>query len=96
MRRLTMKQWRQRLGETIPLGLAPDALRLSVRDVRRAIHARELPVYTFHATDGRVFRVVRVRDVLMFRRNPLTLKRMTRAMESLLKQPATLTRRRAA
>lgn len=44
----------------------------------------ELPVQTFRAENGRVFRMVRLHDIQVYGKNPLTLERVARAVAGML------------
>ncbi|MEM9345752.1 MAG: hypothetical protein AAGB26_03950 [Planctomycetota bacterium] len=63
MARMTMGQWRRRLGEAVALEEAPKLSGLSSMQVLRAVKTGKVPLHTFRAADGRVFRMVKTRDL---------------------------------
>lgn len=60
---MTMGQWRRRLGEAIALEQAPTQSGLSSMQVLRAVKTGKVPLHTFKAADGRIFRMVKTRDL---------------------------------
>ena len=67
MPRMSMKQWKQSLGESLPLERVPDALEMPSMQVLKAVNDGRLKLHTFRAVDGRVFRMVRTRDLSAYR-----------------------------
>ncbi|XAM00583.1 hypothetical protein OT109_04165 [Phycisphaeraceae bacterium D3-23] len=67
MATMTMRQWKEALGEHVALEQVPRELGLPSMQVIRAVNQGELRMHTFRASDGRVFRAVRVRDLLAYR-----------------------------
>ena len=63
MARMTMGQWRQRLGDAVALEQAPKQSGLTSMQVLRAVKTGKIPLHTFRAADGRVFRMVKTRDL---------------------------------
>ena len=63
MAQMTMGQWRNRLGEAVSLEQAPKQSGLSSMQVLRAVKTGKVPLHTFRAADGRVFRMVKTRDL---------------------------------
>ena len=63
MARMTMGQWRQRLGDAVALEHAPKQSGLTSMQVLRAVKTGKVPLHTFRAADGRVFRMVKTRDL---------------------------------
>ena len=63
MARMTMGQWRQRLGDAVALEQAPQQSGLTSMQVLRAVKSGKVPLHTFRAADGRVFRMVKTRDL---------------------------------
>lgn len=63
MAQMTMGQWRQRLGDAVALEEAPSKLGMPSMQVLRAVNAGKVPLHTFRAADGRVFRMVKTRDL---------------------------------
>ena len=63
MARMTMGQWRQRLGDAVALEQAPQQSGLTSMQVLRAVKTGKVPLHTFRAADGRVFRMVKTRDL---------------------------------
>jgi len=68
---MSFKAWRQKLGRAVPLSLAPTLMGRSAQQIAQAVRAGELPVFTFHADDGRTYRMARVADLKRLDRNPL-------------------------
>ncbi|MFI4859258.1 MAG: hypothetical protein ACIAXF_01115 [Phycisphaerales bacterium JB063] len=85
MATMTMRQWKQALGEHIALEQVPRETGLPSMQIIRAVNQGELRMHTFRASDGRVFRVVRRSDLQAYRdrlANPLpevTMEGMKRA-----------------
>lgn len=85
MATMTMRQWKQALGEHIALEQVPRETGLPSMQIIRAVNQGELRMHTFRASDGRVFRVVRLSDLRAYRdrlANPLpevTMEGMKRA-----------------
>ncbi|MFK7788100.1 MAG: hypothetical protein AB8C95_01235, partial [Phycisphaeraceae bacterium] len=63
MAQMTMGQWRSRLGEAVALEQAPKQSGLTSMQVLRAVKTGKVPLHTFRAADGRVFRMVKTRDL---------------------------------
>ena len=63
MARMTMGQWRSRLGDAVALEQAPRQSGMSSMQVLRAVKTGKVPLHTFRAADGRVFRMVKTRDL---------------------------------
>ena len=84
----TFQQWYSQLGEAMPLGLVPRVLKTTPEQVAGYVRRGALPVHTFRASDGRVLRYVRLRDVFLLGKNPLTLRGMARALQMMAEQPA--------
>ena len=63
MAQMTMGQWRRRLGDAISLEQAPTQTGLTSMQVLRAVKSGKVPLHTFKASDGRVFRMVKTRDL---------------------------------
>ena len=70
MPRMTMKQWRQQLGDAVALEEAPQTLGMPSMQVLRAVNSGKVPLHTFRAVDGRVFRMVRTRDLEAYKAQP--------------------------
>ena len=71
MAQMTMGQWRRKLGDAIALEQAPDHSGMSSIQVLRAVKTGKVPLHTFRASDGRVFRMVKTRDLQAFQeQNP--------------------------
>ena len=94
--RLTYRQWREPLGEVMPLAFVPQVTEMTRNDVARAVGRGEMPVHTFRGDNGRVYRMVRLVDVQRLQANPLTLKGMARAFDRMMRQPQATTRRHPA
>ena len=63
MARMTLGQWRKRLGDAVPLEQAPQQSGMPSMQVIQAVNRGKVPLHTFRAADGRVFRMVRTRDL---------------------------------
>lgn len=63
MARMTMGQWRSRLGDVVALEQAPKQTGLTSMQVLRAVKTGKVPLHTFRAADGRVFRMIKTRDL---------------------------------
>lgn len=63
MARMTMGQWRQQLGDAVALEQAPKQFGLTSMQMLRAVKSGKVPLHTFRAADGRVFRMVKTRDL---------------------------------
>ena len=100
--RMTFKQWQEKLGKSMSIQVVPDALNLQPHEVGRLIKQGHLPLHTFRADDGRVYRMVRSRDVRMLAMvlRPPAIRDMARALHTLMNDKPTetrsLRRRRAA
>lgn len=66
MAKITMGQWRQQLGDAVPLEEAPRRLGVNSMQLLRAVKTGKVPLHTFRAADGRVFRMVKTADVQAF------------------------------
>jgi len=82
------RQWMQLIAPAVPLDLVPQISGRSRAEVMQDIQSQRMPVQTFRAQDGRVFRMVRLKDLVTQEYGKITLKGMARAMESLMDQPA--------
>ena len=67
MARMTMGQWRSRLGDAVALEQAPRLTGMSSMQVLKAVKTGKVPLHTFRASDGRVFRMVKTRDLQAYR-----------------------------
>ena len=63
MAQMTMGQWRSRLGDAVALEQAPKQTGLTSMQVLRAVKTGKVPLHTFRAADGRVFRMIKTRDL---------------------------------
>jgi len=70
MAQMTMGQWRSRLGEAVALEQAPKQSGLTSMQVLRAVKTGKVPLHTFRAADGRVFRMVKTRDLQAYQSRP--------------------------
>ncbi len=66
MAQMTMGQWRSRLGDAVAFEQAPKQFGLTSMQVLRAVKTGKVPLHTFRASDGRVFRMVKTRDVQQY------------------------------
>ena len=89
MAQMTMSQWRQRLGDAVELEQAPRKLGMPSMQVLRAVNTGKVPLHTFRAADGRVFRMVRTRDLEQYRAQPAVQPTITiQGMKAAFKQMA--------
>lgn len=63
MAQMTMGQWRRRLGDAVELEQAPKHSGMTSMQVLRAVKTGKVPLHTFRAADGRVFRMVKTHDL---------------------------------
>lgn len=82
----------------MPVALVPQLLNNLQKQLAGAIRHGELPVYAYRADNGRVFRMVRLRDIRLYRNNPLTMRDMARTLTAMMysNQGSPPTRRAAA
>ena len=66
MAQMTMGQWRSKLGDAVALEQAPKQTGLTSMQVLRAVKTGKVPLHTFRAADGRVFRMVKTRDLQQY------------------------------
>ncbi len=67
-RQVTLKQWRQELGEALSLADAAKVVGRQPVDLARAAAARQLRVHRFLAADGKAYFMVRVEELLDYQR----------------------------
>lgn len=67
MAKMTLGQWRAQLGDAVPVDLAPGQLGIHAMQLLKGINTGKVPLHTFRAGDGRVFRMVKTRDVIAYR-----------------------------
>lgn len=70
MAQMTMGQWRSKLGEAVALEQAPRQSGLTSMQVLRAVKTGKVPLHTFRAADGRIFRMVKTSDLQAYRARP--------------------------
>ncbi len=70
MAQMSLGQWRKRLGDAVALDDAPKQLGIPSMQVLRAVNTGKVPLHTFRAADGRVFRMVRTRDLERYTAQP--------------------------
>ncbi|MFN3165998.1 MAG: hypothetical protein ACE37H_02925 [Phycisphaeraceae bacterium] len=83
MARMTMGQWRERLGDAVSLDEAPRQMGMASMQVVRAVNSGKVPLHTFRAADGRVFRMVRTRDLEAYKSQPATTPKPAITMEGM-------------
>lgn len=66
MPKMTLGQWRQTLGDAVALEEAPARLNVPAMQLLRGVNTGKVPLYTFRAADGRVFRMVKASDVKQY------------------------------
>ena len=84
--RMTLGQWRRKLGDSVPLAMAPLILGVAPAQLRRAVSEGLVAVHTFHV-EGKAYHRVRAADLQRFaalRRKPATLR------DHLLTRPASI------
>lgn len=90
MAKMTLGQWRQKLGEAVSLEDAPKQTGMPSMQLLRAVNTGKVPLHTFRAADGRVFRMVKTRDIEAYRsRVPqpvITLDGMKAAFKEMAEQ----------
>jgi len=86
--RMTFGQWRRSLGEAITLADAAMAVGQPVAALAQAAARGDLAVHRFDGADGRSYFLVRVEDLLWWRRRAtptkLTPQMMGRALERMM------------
>ena len=92
MARMSLSQWRQRLGDAVPLEEAPKTLGMPSMQVLRAVNSGKVPLHTFRAADGRVFRMVKTRDLDRYKdqagaKPVITMEGMKAAFKEMAEQP---------
>lgn len=65
-----MGQWREKLGDAVALEDAPHKLGMPSMTLLKAVKTGKVPLHTFRAADGRVFRMVKTRDVQQYQAKP--------------------------
>jgi hypothetical protein len=83
MARMTMGQWRERLGDAVSLDEAPRQMGMASMQVVRAVNSGKVPLHTFRAADGRVFRMVRTRDLEAYKSQPAATTKPAITMEGM-------------
>ena len=85
---MTFKQWQRSLGEAISLADAAAVVGQPVVALAKAAARGELAVHRFDAADGRAFFMVRVEELVAWRRRAtpieLTPQMMGRALERMM------------
>lgn len=81
-RQITLWQWFRRLGDPVPVDMIGPLLKIEPAEVSAAIRTGQLPVHTFKAATGRIFRVVRFEDVDQFRKRRNMQLRMQQSLFS--------------
>jgi len=87
-RQMSYRQWMSEIAPAVPLNLVHRVLNLQPEEVAHDASTGKLPVQTFRAGDGRVFQMVRLQDAMTYRRSPLTIKGMARAVEAMINEDA--------
>jgi len=67
MAKISMGQWRAKLGEAVTLEEAPTKTGMPSMQILKAVRTGRVPLHTFRAADGRVFRMIRTRDIEAYR-----------------------------
>lgn len=89
MAQMTLGQWRAALGPHEMLERVPSVLGVPSMAVIRAVNTGRLRLHTFRASDWRVLRAVRVRDLERYRARlnepapEVTVEGMKRAFEEI-------------
>lgn len=89
-RRITFQQWRAKLGPTMALRMVPDVLGMSADQVRRLVERRILEVHAFTALNGKIVRVVKIKDVDRIRqpKPQITIEGMRYAIDRMVSESA--------
>lgn len=66
MARMSLRQWKDALGQHVALERVAAELGVPSMQVIRAVNQGRLKMHTFRAADGRVFRAVRMRDLAAY------------------------------
>jgi len=90
---MTLKEWKEQLGHALSVSDAAMVLGEPALNLARAAGRGELKVHRFDAVDGRQYTMIRVDDLLDYRkRRPgpvkLTPQMMRRAFARVLSSPA--------
>jgi len=93
---MSYRQWMREISPAIPLNMVHRVLHVTAEEVNHDAMAGKLPIQTFRASDGRVFQMVRLGDAVAYKRSPLTLRGMAKAVDAMINQDDVATRRRAA
>jgi len=86
---MSMKQWKNALGDHLPLSRVPHEIGQPSIKIVKAIKTGRLRLHTFKAGDGRVFQAVRTRDLDAYKQyleNPqpeITIEGMKRAFREM-------------
>lgn len=67
MAKMTLGQWKATLGDAIQLELAPGKCGIHPMQLVKGINAGKVKLHTFRGSDGRVFRMVKIKDVIAYR-----------------------------
>lgn len=86
---MTFRQWHATLREPVHADFVPEMLGISVKEFLQASRDGVLPMRTFRAEDGRVFRMVEMPYIRLYGRNPLlTREQVLRGFARLINQRA--------
>ncbi|MCE9589182.1 MAG: hypothetical protein K8S99_01515 [Planctomycetes bacterium] len=86
-RSMTFRQWYASLREPVHADFVPEILEISREEFLRAVRDGRLPIRTFRAGDGRVFRLIESPYIRLYNRNPLlTHEQMLRGFARLMDQ----------
>ncbi|MEM1353865.1 MAG: hypothetical protein AAGC44_01685 [Planctomycetota bacterium] len=90
MPQMSMKQWKMQLGQALPLEEVPAAVDQPSMQVLKAVNDGRLRTHAFRAVDGRVFRMVRTRDLEAYQQRlvepapQITMEGMKRAFSEMV------------
>jgi len=85
---ISFGRWKRSLGKALPLRRAPQELGLTARQVGALVKRGSLPVHSFKAPSGAVFRMVRRCDLELIRASmkPPELLDLAAALQTMVAQ----------
>lgn len=87
LQKMTFRQWHATLRDPVHAEFVPEMLGISRDEFLRAAREGRLPIRTFRAGDGRVFRMVEMPYIRLYGKNPLlTREQVLRGFARLINQ----------